>query len=52
VREQFGIDPGKKVLLATMSSLDEILGMQVIGAAPETNYQTRLFPTSFSGMNS
>jgi len=47
VRDQFGIDPTKKVLLATMSSLDEILGMQVIGAAPETHNQTKLFPDQF-----
>ena len=43
LRQKFSINEDKKVLLATMSSLDEIMGAQLIGYAPEDTNSESLF---------
>ena len=43
LRERLGIDNSSKVALASMSSLDEILGVQLIGMAPELDPANTLF---------
>ena len=47
LRARLGIAKDKKVLLAPMSSEDEILGIQLIGAAPESKTQKSLFANQF-----
>lgn len=43
LREKLGIESASKVALASMSSLDEILGVQLIGMAPELDPANTLF---------
>ena len=47
LRERLGIDPSKKVLLAAMSSEDELLGLQLIGIDPKSDSQESLFANQF-----
>lgn len=47
LRLKFGINQKSKVLLAAMSSEDELMGLQLIGVAPESNIQKSLFSDQF-----
>ena len=47
LRSQLGIRPGARVLLATMSSEDELLGVRLIDAIPASLDQDSLFPDQF-----
>lgn len=44
LRERLGIDAGQRVLLATMSSEDELLAMRLIDAVPTARKKESLFP--------
>ncbi len=45
LRSSLGIRPDVPVLLATMSSEDELMGMRLIDAFPESNAKVSLFPS-------
>ena len=47
LRLKFGISPEAKVLLAAMSSEDELMGVQLIGVAPQSTSQKSLFSDQF-----
>lgn len=47
LRMKFGIDQEAKVLLAAMSSEDELMGVQLIGVAPQSTTQKSLFSDQF-----
>jgi hypothetical protein len=47
LREAFGIQDSAKVILAAMSSEDELMGVQLIGVAPTSNSQKSLFSDQF-----
>jgi hypothetical protein len=47
LRLKFGIDQKAKVLLAAMSSEDELMGVQLIGVAPQSTSQKSLFSDQF-----
>lgn len=47
LRLKFGIDQDSKVLLAAMSSEDELMGVQLIGVAPLSTSQKSLFADQF-----
>jgi hypothetical protein len=47
LRQKFGIDQEAKVLLAAMSSEDELMGVQLIGVAPQSTTQKSLFLDQF-----
>ena len=47
LRSQFGIAPEASVLLAAMSSEDELMGVTVIGVAPQSKVQKSLFSDQF-----
>lgn len=47
LRQRLGIDESKKVLLAAMSSEDELLGLQLIGIDPKSDTQESLFADQF-----
>jgi hypothetical protein len=47
LREKLGIDSTKKVLLAAMSSEDELMGVQLIGIDPKSESQVSLFADQF-----
>lgn len=48
LREKFGVEPGRKVLLAPLSSEDEILGVKLIGRAPRGQQGDDLFADQMS----
>ncbi|MCF8540410.1 MAG: hypothetical protein K9H50_01420 [Aurantimicrobium sp.] len=47
LRSQFGIAPEASVLLAAMSSEDELMGVTIIGVAPQSKVQKSLFSDQF-----
>ncbi|MDP3208209.1 MAG: hypothetical protein Q8M65_03590 [Rhodoglobus sp.] len=47
LREQIGIREGASVLLATMSSEDELIGVRLIDAIPDSSSQENLFADQF-----
>jgi hypothetical protein len=47
LRAKFGIEENAKVLLAAMSSEDELMGVQLIGVAPKSTSQESLFADQF-----
>jgi hypothetical protein len=47
LRSQFGIAPDAIVLLAAMSSEDELMGVKLIGVAPQSRGQQSLFSDQF-----
>jgi hypothetical protein len=47
LRSQFAIAPEATVLLAAMSSEDELMGVKLIGVAPESKVQKSLFSDQF-----
>jgi len=47
LRSQFGIAPEARVLLAAMSSEDELMGVTIIGVAPQSQVQSSLFSDQF-----
>jgi hypothetical protein len=48
LRSQFGITTNAPVLLAAMSSEDELMGVQLIGVAPQSKGQKSLFADQFA----